>query len=126
MTDYKDTLNLPHTEFPMKANLAQREPAMMKKWQDLDLYKKICKKNAGRPKFILHDGPPYANGELHLGHAINKSLKDIVVKSRQLSGFDAPFIPKISTGVDGGASFIFFPLSSIRALTFPHLRPLTK
>ena len=93
MTDYKDTLNLPHTEFPMKANLAQREPAMLKKWQDLDLYKKICEKNAGRPKFILHDGPPYANGELHLGHAINKSLKDIVVKSRQLSGFDAPFIP---------------------------------
>ena len=93
MTDYKDTLNLPYTEFPMKANLAQREPAMLKKWQDLNLYTKICEKNAGRPKFILHDGPPYANGELHLGHAINKSLKDIVVKSRQLSGFDAPFIP---------------------------------
>jgi isoleucyl-tRNA synthetase len=93
MTDYKDTLNLPHTEFPMKANLAQREPAQLKKWQDMDLYNKICEKNAGRPKFILHDGPPYANGELHLGHAINKSLKDIVVKSRQLSGFDAPYIP---------------------------------
>lgn len=93
MTDYKDTLNLPHTDFPMKANLAQREPAMLEKWKNLNLYKKICEKNAGRPKFILHDGPPYANGELHLGHAINKSLKDIVVKSRQLSGFDAPYIP---------------------------------
>ncbi len=77
----------------MKANLAQREPAMLKRWQELDLYNQICKKNAGRPKYILHDGPPYANGELHLGHAINKSLKDIVVKSRQLSGFDAPYIP---------------------------------
>ena len=93
MTDYKDTLNLPYSEFPMNANLAHREPAMLKKCQDLNLYTKICEKNAGRPKFILHDGPPYANGELHLGHAINKSLKDIVVKSRQLSGFDAPFIP---------------------------------
>ena len=93
MTDYKDTLNLPHTEFPMKANLAQREPAMLAKWQKLDLYRQICAKNAGRPKFILHDGPPYANGELHLGHAINKTLKDIVVKSRQLSGYDAPYIP---------------------------------
>ncbi|MFN3161998.1 MAG: isoleucine--tRNA ligase [Pseudohongiellaceae bacterium] len=93
MSDYKSTLNLPHTEFPMKANLAQREPEMLKAWQDLDLYKQICAKNAGKPKFILHDGPPYANGELHLGHAINKTLKDIVVKSRQLSGFDAPYIP---------------------------------
>ena len=77
----------------MKANLAQREPAMLKKWQALSLYQRIGRKNAGRPKFILHDGPPYANGELHLGHAINKALKDFVVKSRQMSGFDAPFIP---------------------------------
>lgn len=93
MTDYKDTLNLPLTDFPMKANLAQREPAILEKWNKLDLYKKIGEKNAGKPKFILHDGPPYANGDLHLGHAINKTLKDIVVKSRQLSGFDAPYIP---------------------------------
>ncbi|MCG8415206.1 MAG: class I tRNA ligase family protein, partial [Pseudomonadales bacterium] len=93
MTDYKSTLNLPHTDFPMKANLAQREPAMLEKWQALSLYERICEKNAGRPKFILHDGPPYANGELHLGHAINKALKDFVVKSRQMSGFDAPYIP---------------------------------
>jgi|TARA_B110000208_G_scaffold43329_1_gene57373 isoleucyl-tRNA synthetase len=93
MTDYKDTLNLPLTDFPMKANLAQREPAILEKWNKLDLYKKIGEKNAGKPKFILHDGPPYANGDLHLGHAINKTLKDIVVKSRQLSGFDAPYVP---------------------------------
>ena len=93
MTDYKDTLNLPHTEFPMKANLSQREPALIEKWNQIDLYRKICEKNAGRPKFILHDGPPYANGDLHLGHAINKTLKDIVVKSKQLCGYDAPYIP---------------------------------
>lgn len=93
MTDYKDTLNLPLTDFPMKANLAQREPSILEKWNKLDLYKKIGEKNAGKPKFILHDGPPYANGDIHLGHAINKTLKDIVVKSRQLSGFDAPYIP---------------------------------
>lgn len=93
MSDYKDTLNLPFTEFPMKANLAQREPAMLQKWQDLDLYKRIAQKNSGKPKFVLHDGPPYANGELHLGHAINKSLKDFVVKAKSLNGFDAPYIP---------------------------------
>jgi len=93
MSDYKETLNLPHTDFPMKASLAQREPSMLDNWQRMDIYQKISEKNAGKPKFILHDGPPYANGELHLGHAINKTLKDIVVKSRQLSGFDAPYIP---------------------------------
>lgn len=93
MSDYKSTLNLPHTEFPMKANLAQREPEMLDKWTTLELYKRIGEKNQGKPKFILHDGPPYANGELHLGHAINKTLKDIVVKSRSLSGFDAPYVP---------------------------------
>ena len=93
MTDYKPTLNLPSTPFPMKANLAQREPQMLLNWDAMDLYSRICVKNAGRPKFILHDGPPYANGELHLGHAINKALKDFVVKSRQMSGFDAPYVP---------------------------------
>ena len=93
MSDYKDTLNLPSTEFPMKANLAQREPAMLQSWQKLDLYKRIAGKNSGKPKFVLHDGPPYANGELHLGHAINKSLKDFVVKAKSLNGFDAPYIP---------------------------------
>ncbi|MFK7865038.1 MAG: isoleucine--tRNA ligase [Pseudohongiellaceae bacterium] len=93
MTDYKDTLNLPQTDFPMKANLAQREPLILEQWNKLDLYKKIGEKNAGKPNFTLHDGPPYANGDIHLGHAINKTLKDFVVKSRQLSGFDAPYIP---------------------------------
>lgn len=93
MSDYKDTLNLPHTDFPMKANLAQREPTILQDWQKLDLYKRIAQKNSGKPKFVLHDGPPYANGELHLGHAINKSLKDFVVKAKSLNGFDAPYIP---------------------------------
>lgn len=93
MSDYKDTLNLPHTDFPMKASLAQREPSILAKWQELNLYQRIGEKNKGKPKFILHDGPPYANGELHLGHAINKSLKDFVVKAKSLNGFDAPYIP---------------------------------
>ena len=93
MTDYKDTLNLPKTAFPMKANLAQREPQMLARWQKQDLYGQIRAAAAGRPKYILLDGPPYANGRIHLGHAVNKVLKDIVVKSRNLSGFDAPYIP---------------------------------
>ena len=93
MQDYKDTLNLPKTSFPMKAGLAQREPEMLKFWQDLDLYKKLCEQNKDRDKFILHDGPPYANAKIHLGTALNKVLKDIVVKSRLLSGFDAPYVP---------------------------------
>lgn len=91
--DYKKTLNLPHTAFPMKGNLAQREPERLKKWQQLDLYKKIRTHSAGRPLFVLHDGPPYANGEIHIGHAVNKVLKDIIVKSKTLSGFDAPYVP---------------------------------
>lgn len=89
----KQTLNLPFTEFPMKASLAQREPEMLARWQKLDIYQRIADKNIGKTKFILHDGPPYANGELHLGHAINKSLKDFVVKAKSMSGFDAPYIP---------------------------------
>ncbi|KAA1188349.1 isoleucine--tRNA ligase [Pseudohalioglobus sediminis] len=93
MSDYKETLNLPKTAFPMKASLAQREPQRLKQWQEMDLYGKIRETFAGRPKFILHDGPPYANGELHLGHAVNKVLKDIIVKSRALDGFDAPYVP---------------------------------
>ena len=93
MSQYKETLNLPHTDFPMRADLANREPARLRKWQELDLYRAICRKNEGRPRFVLHDGPPYANGDLHLGHAINKTLKDIVVKSRQMTGFDAPYVP---------------------------------
>jgi isoleucyl-tRNA synthetase len=91
--DYKHTLNLPHTDFPMKANLAAREPQMLKRWQDMHLYAKLRERGQGRPKFVLHDGPPYANGEIHIGHAVNKILKDIIVKSRTLAGFDAPYVP---------------------------------
>lgn len=93
MTDYKSTLNLPYTDFPMKANLAQREPDILKKWQTLHLYQKIQEQNQSRPTFILHDGPPYANGHIHMGTAVNKILKDIVVKSKTMAGFKAPFVP---------------------------------
>ncbi|MBU0499801.1 MAG: isoleucine--tRNA ligase [Gammaproteobacteria bacterium] len=93
MSNYKETLNLPNTGFPMKANLAQREPGMLAAWQEKDLYRMIRAACAGRPKFILHDGPPYANGEIHIGHAVNKVLKDLIVKSRTLDGFDAPYVP---------------------------------
>ena len=93
MADYKDTLNLPNTAFPMKGNLANREPEMLKRWDEMALYKKMRTAGQGREKFILHDGPPYANGEIHIGHALNKILKDIIVKSKTLSGFDAPYVP---------------------------------
>jgi len=93
MTDYKATLNLPETAFPMRGNLAKREPEMLKRWQQMGLYQKIREISAGREKFILHDGPPYANGNIHIGHAVNKILKDIIVKSRNISGFDAPYVP---------------------------------
>jgi isoleucyl-tRNA synthetase len=93
MTDYKGTLNLPATEFAMKANLAQREPETLARWQKENLYQAIRRARAGRPTFILHDGPPYANGDIHIGHAVNKILKDIIIKARTLSGFDAPYVP---------------------------------
>lgn len=93
MADYKNTLNLPNTTFPMKASLAQREPQMLSEWQANGIYEKIRAARAGRERFILHDGPPYANGHLHCGHALNKILKDIIIKSKSFSGFDAPFVP---------------------------------
>ena len=93
MSDYKSTLNLPATKFAMKANLANREGGFLKKWQEDDLYAQIRAQNQGKPKFVLHDGPPYANGDIHIGHAVNKVLKDIIVKSKSLSGFDAPYVP---------------------------------
>lgn len=93
MSDYKQTLNLPKTDFPMKANLAQREPEILKKWESLNLYTKLREKGKKHKRFIFHDGPPYANGHIHMGTAINKVLKDMVVKSKTLSGFDAPFVP---------------------------------
>ncbi len=93
MSDYKATLNLPQTDFPMKAGLAQREPERLARWREMNLYQRIRAASAGKPSFILHDGPPYANGELHVGHAVNKILKDMIVKSRTLAGFDAPYVP---------------------------------
>ena len=92
-TDYKKTLNLPDTPFPMRGDLARREPQWVKEWQERNVYRRIREASRGRPKFILHDGPPYANGDIHLGHAINKILKDIVTKSRNMAGFDAVYVP---------------------------------
>lgn len=91
--DYSKTLNLPQTEFPMRGNLPQREPDMLKYWADIELYKSVQENNKGKNKYILHDGPPYANGHIHLGHTLNKVLKDMVVKYRSMSGYDAPYIP---------------------------------
>ncbi len=91
--DYKATLNLPATEFPMKGNLPQREPEQLQRWADMDLYGKLREARKDWPKFVLHDGPPYANGEIHIGHAVNKVLKDIIVKSKGFAGFDAPYVP---------------------------------
>ena len=93
MSDYKHTLNLPETAFPMRGNLAQREPKMLEQWYEDDLYGQIREAKNGKPKFILHDGPPYANGQIHIGHAVNKILKDVIVKAKTLSDFDAPYVP---------------------------------
>jgi isoleucyl-tRNA synthetase len=92
-SDYKKTLNLPDTAFPMKANLPQNEPKRLERWREIDLYSLIRRKSEGKPKFVLHDGPPYANGAIHVGHALNKILKDLVVKSRTMMGFDSPYVP---------------------------------
>lgn len=91
--DYKNTLNLPKTDFPMKADAPRREPLIQKRWEEIGLYNLIREKSKGKKKFILHDGPPYANGDIHLGHVLNKTLKDAVVKYMAMKGFDAPFIP---------------------------------
>ncbi|MCX7661275.1 MAG: isoleucine--tRNA ligase, partial [Candidatus Omnitrophica bacterium] len=93
MINYKNTLNLPKTDFSMKADLAKREPLFLKKWGEINLYELIRKNSQGRPKYILHDGPPYANGDIHIGHALNKILKDIIVRYKTMQGFDAPFVP---------------------------------
>ena len=93
MTDYKQTINLPQTGFPMKADLAQREPALLARWEAEGTYGRLREIARGRPRFVLHDGPPYANGAIHIGHALNKILKDIIVKARSLEGFDSPYIP---------------------------------
>src|SRR2546423_15366963 len=90
MPDWKDTLNLPRTDFPMKANLPTSEPETLAKWTEKDLYGKIRAARKGAPKFVLHDGPPYANANIHMGHALNTTLKDVAVKSRSMAGYDAP------------------------------------
>ena len=91
--EYKNTLNLPRTDFPMKGNLPDKEPVILKKWKDMDIYGQMRRRQKGKPKYILHDGPPYANGDIHIGHALNKTLKDIVVKFKTMQGFDAPYVP---------------------------------
>ena len=93
MPEWKNTVNLPRTGFPMKANLQTAEPEWLARWQEMDLYGQIRQNRAGRPKFVLHDGPPYANGHIHIGHALNKILKDFVVRSRTMAGYDAPYVP---------------------------------
>jgi len=91
--DYKSTISLPKTDFPMKGNLPSREPAWIEHWESLDIYKRLREDSKGREKFILHDGPPYANGNIHMGHAMNKTLKDVIVRSQQMLGKDAPYVP---------------------------------
>ena len=91
--DLKQTVNLPRTDFPMKANLPQAEPKLLERWEKENLYAQIRAARAGRPMYILHDGPPYANGNIHLGTAFNKILKDFIVKSKTMAGFDSPYVP---------------------------------
>ena len=91
--EYKDTLLMPKTEFPMRGNLPQREPEIQAKWNEMDIYKKVQERTAGRPIFVLHDGPPYANGDIHMGHALNKVLKDMIVRFKSMSGYNAPYVP---------------------------------
>ena len=92
-TDYSKTLFLPQTEFPMRAGLPQREPEILKRWNEIGLYDRLRETAAGRAKFVLHDGPPYANGNIHIGHSLNKILKDVVTKSQQMLGFDSNYVP---------------------------------
>lgn len=93
MMEYKDTLLMPKTEFPMRGNLPKREPEIQEKWKEMNIYKKVQEQTEGRPLFILHDGPPYANGDIHMGHAMNKVLKDFIVRFKSMSGFQAPYVP---------------------------------
>src|SRR5215203_1345169 len=93
MPEWKNTVNLPRTGFSMKANLQSAEPEWLARWRDMDLYGEIRKRRAGQPRFVLHDGPPYANGHIHIGHALNKVLKDLVVRSQGMLGFDSNYVP---------------------------------
>lgn len=90
--NYKDTLNMMKTDFPMRASLPQREPEILKKWYEHDQYKQLMEVNKDKPLFVLHDGPPYANGPIHIGHALNKTLKDFVVRYKNMTGFKSPFV----------------------------------
>ena len=103
--DYGKTLNLPKTDFPMRANLPEREPEIEKEVFEDDLYEKMLKKNEGHESFVLHDGPPYANGEIHIGHALNKTLKDTVVRYKNLRGYYTPFIRKVQ--LQNSSFFLF-------------------
>ena len=91
--EYKDTLLMPKTDFPMRGNLPVKEPEIQEKWAEMDIYKKVQERTTGRPFFVLHDGPPYANGDLHMGHALNKVLKDMIVRHKSMTGFHAPYVP---------------------------------
>mgnify|MGYP001147196487 FL=1 len=91
--DYNKTINLPQTEFPMRAGLPAREPGMLEAWENMDLYHELLKKNEGRPRFALHDGPPFSNGNIHMGTALNKSIKDFIVRSAAMRGYWTPYVP---------------------------------
>ena len=91
--EYKNTIITPKTDFPMKAGLPQREPGMLQRWQEQDLYNAMLEKNAGLPPFVLHDGPPFSNGYIHMGHALNKTLKDFIVRSQAMMGHYTPYVP---------------------------------
>jgi len=91
--DYNATLNLPKTDFPMRAGLPKREPDMLKAWEQQDVYHELLKKNEGHPRFALHDGPPFSNGDIHMGHALNKSIKDFIIRSYAMRGYYTPYIP---------------------------------
>ena len=93
MVELKDTLLMPKTDFPMRGNLPNKEPNFLKRWEEMDLYRKVLEKNAGKPTYVLHDGPPYANGNIHIGHALNKILKDIIVRFRTMQGYFSPYVP---------------------------------
>ena len=134
--DYNSTLNLPQTEFPMRGNLPKREPETLQKWEDERLYYKMIEKNKGKPSYVLHDGPPYADGEIHLGHALNKSLKDFIVKYKNMSGFCSPYVPGWDThglpielkemktiGVKDGAAFYDFSAEAVAELFSTYLNP---
>ncbi|HFB98409.1 MAG TPA: isoleucine--tRNA ligase, partial [Bryobacterales bacterium] len=91
--DYRETLFLPKTDFPMRAGLPKKEPGILKRWNEMDLYRRAREVAKGREKYVLHDGPPYANGHLHIGHAMNKILKDVITRTRQMMGYDSNYVP---------------------------------